>query len=290
MSYIQLYRALQRSPPSLRAPPRAKLTRRLFASRSTSAPPKPRPASKTSSPSKARPSPPTPSTATYVGLHQSLIVRLASQPQPTTLYFAEPSLFRLSCMTVSSGCFMYGLYHIYDKFFIPHPGLWWGIPLAFGFTSLVTLALGGWVGLTARNLIAKIEAVPHTRVGGGRTVLIRLHPQRIGPWAPGRPYQDALVEDVRLLETLRQASPGSDWRTGRRLNVREWEEQMREEETVSGWQRGISRFLAQFGRMFHRDGFVGVEVRGPRGWEGWRMDLQKGVWGRELGELLQVRT
>lgn len=124
---------------------------------------------------------------------------LATKPSPTLLYLAPTSnTYTLICLGVGALSTTYGIWHLYDAYFVPHPGLWWLIPHLMAGVSVFMIGVGVWIGLGARRLVGSLTAVP-THLAGAQTqqLVLRMQTRRALPFLAPK-MLDAPLSDVHL--------------------------------------------------------------------------------------------
>lgn len=199
----------------------------------------------------------------------------------------------LTCYALSGFCVAYGAFNFYDNILAPqHTGLWWAIPVSIGGISLMAIALGVRVAMSARRLVKTITAVP---VAGNSPVHLRLEARTLLGGMLGRgavvevPLHRARLSRRVAGEVERKPLHASAGDFEARREEEERRRKAREYELAHLWSAPFRHFAAAGGRvvgalqrLVWRDGFVQVVVDGG---QVWRVDAKAG-WALDEGVAL----
>ncbi|KAI9842392.1 MAG: hypothetical protein M1838_003162 [Thelocarpon superellum] len=220
---------------------------------------------------------------------------LARRPSPTLLYRAPShTLYKLGSYGFGGFCLSYAGYNFYAHYLYPPEGLSPWVPVAFGGVCFAMTCAGTWLLLGPARLIRTMTAIPLTTTSAP-TLAVRLELRRTWPIPFLQPRTvEAAASDLTLSSRLFDPPPEAIHPAEARRRL----EQEREYELshlLTAPFRHMSyffwRILTSLGRVWTRDGFVKVRIKGRNG--AWKLD-GNGGWaldgGRAVDRLIRVHS
>jgi hypothetical protein len=274
---------------------------------------KPRPSQAIKKPlSNTKPSSPPPKvipqTSPAAATYQSYATTLAQKLHPTLLYSAPShTSFMVACYTGSTFCFTYAIVNYWSNYISPPEGVATWVPIAFGGVSIFMAAFGTWLILGPTRLIKTITAIPRnansmsTAVGKAANpeLQIEVELKKMFP-LPFFPARKLYVKPEEITLPIPLAPPPSKTLSPadlRQIRIEEEAENKRRLEyqqshfltfPLRNTSRAFFELFKAIGRMWHREGFVNVGIKGSN----YKLDVTGG-WaldaGRALDRLAKVK-